>query len=169
MRAQIWAPGAGVVALASALVAGVPAAASAAPVTGSENFTVVVTGHRPQLFTAEGTLTATGTAVEVINNGPSGGVDQVQLPGGTFTLTLQNAPGPTGGGGPPDPVTCVSTFDGTGVSTISDGTGSFAGITGSGTYTFHGTFITTPTAQGGCSQQATIIDIVRDQGTLTLP
>lgn len=154
--------------LASALVAGIPAAASATPVTGPEDFTIVVTGHRPQLFTAEGTLNATGTAVPVISNGASGGVDEIQLPGGTFMLTLQNADSPTGGGGPPGPATCVSTFDGTGMSTIADGTGSFAGITGSGTYTFHGTFITTGTPPN-CSQQATIIDIVRDQGTLTLP
>lgn len=169
MRARIWAPAAGAVVLASTLVVGIPVAASAQPATGPEDFTIVVTGHRPQLFTAEGTLIATGTAVPVISNGASGGVDQVQLPGGTFTLTLQNTDSPTGGGGPPDPVTCVSTFDGTGISTISDGTGQFAGITGSGTYTFHGTFIATRTPQGSCSQQGTIIDIVRDHGTLTLP
>ena len=103
----------------------------------------MVTGHRPQLFTAEGTLNATGTAVPVINNGTGGGVDEVQLPGGTFTLTLRNIGSPTGDGGPPNPVTCVATFDGTGMSTISDGTGSVAGFTGSGTDTFHGTFIAT--------------------------
>jgi hypothetical protein len=105
--------------------------------------------------------------VPVINNGAAGGVDQIQLPGGTFTLTLQNDVSPTTGGGPPGPVTCVSTFDGTGISTISDGTGNFAGITGSGTYAFHGTFIGTGTPPN-CSPRA-IIDIVRDQGTLTLP
>jgi hypothetical protein len=167
MRAKIWAPGAGVIVLTSALVAGIPAAASAAPVTGPEDFTIVVTGHRPQLFTAEGTLTATGTAVEVISNGANGGVDEIQLPGGTFTLTLQNTASPTGGGGPQNPPTCVSTFQGTGISTISDGTGSFAGITGSGTYTFHGTFIGTGTPPN-CSPR-TIIDTVRDHGTVTLP
>ena len=64
----------------SALVAGIPAAASAAPVTGPEDFTIVVTGNRPQLFTAEGTLNATGTAVPVIMNGVNGGVDEIQLP-----------------------------------------------------------------------------------------
>jgi hypothetical protein len=104
----------------------------------------------------------------VISNGASGGVDEIQLPGGTFTLTLDNTGSPTGGGAP-DPLTCVSTFDGTGISTISDGAGSFAGITGSGTYTFHGTLIATRTPQGGCTQQGTVIDIVRDHGTLTLP
>lgn len=167
MRAITWAPWAGTVILAAALVAGIPAAASAAPVTGPENFTIVVTGHRPQLFTAEGTLTATGTAVEVISNGASGGVDEIHLPGGTFMLTLQNSDSPPGGGSPSNPATCVSTFDGTGISTISDGTGSFAGITGSGTYTFHGTFIGTGTPPN-CSPRA-IIDTVRDQGTVTLP
>ena len=75
MRARIWAPGAGAIVLASALVASIPAAASAAPVTGPEDFTIVVTGNRPQLFTAEGTLNATGTAVPVIMNGVNGGVD----------------------------------------------------------------------------------------------
>ena len=168
MRARTWAPGAGTVILVSALVAGIPAAASAAPLTGPEDFTIVVTGHRPQLFTAEGTLNATGTAVPVISNGVSGGVDEIQLPGGTFTLTLQNTGSPTGRSGPPGPATCVSTFDGTGISTISDGTGRFAGIIGTGTYIFHGTFIGTGTPPN-CSQQGTIIDIVRDQGTLTLP
>jgi hypothetical protein len=166
MRARIWAAGAGSVILASALVAGIPAAASAAPVTGPEDFTIVVTGHRPQLFTAEGTLTTTGTAVEVISNGANGGVDEIQLPGGTFTLTLQNTASPTGDD-LSNPPTCVSTFDGTGISTISDGTGSFAGITGSGTYTFHGTFIGTGTPPN-CSPR-TIIDTVRDHGTVTLP
>lgn len=167
MRARIWAPGAGVIVLASALVAGIPAAASAAPVTGPEDFTIVVTGNRPQLFTTEGTLNATGTAVPVIMNGVNGGVDEIQLPGGTFTLTLQNTVSSTGGGGPLDTATCVSTFDGTGISTISDGTGRFAGISGTGTYTFHGTFIGTGTPPN-CSPR-TIINIVRDQGTLTLP
>jgi hypothetical protein len=54
-----------------------------------------------------------------------------------------------------------------GNSTIFDGTGSFAGVAGSGTFTSHGVFFTTPTAHG-CSKQGTAIDLVRDHGGVTL-
>lgn len=152
--------------LTTALLAGVPVAAYAQPAPEPEAFTIIVAGTAPQLFIAEGALDGTGTAVPVSSAGENGGTDRVQFPGGTFMLTLANNPGGTGTG---NPVTCVDTFSGTGVSTISGGTGRFAGITGTGTFTFNLTFIADRTPQGGCSQQGTVLDLVRDRGTLTLP
>lgn len=156
----------GVIVLAAALVAGVPVAAYAQPAPQPENFTIIVAGTAPQPFIAEGALDGVGTAVPVISAGVNGGTDRVQFPGGTFMLTLANNPGGTGTN---NPVTCVDTFSGTGVSTIFDGTGRFAGITGTGTFTFNLAFIADRTPQGGCSQQGTFLDLVQDRGTLTLP
>lgn len=161
MRAKIWAAGA---AAAIALAAGFPAVASAQAAPGSESFTVIVVGNAPQLFIARGAIDATGTAVPIINGGASGGTDQVELPGGTFKLTLHNT---SGGGGQPHPPTCVATFHAAGNSTIFDGTGRFAGIAGSGTFTSRGVFFATRTAHG-CSHHGTEIDIVHDHGTVTL-
>ena len=119
MKAKTWATGLGTAVIAGALAAGIPVPASAQPVPGPEEFTVIVAGNAPQLFIARGTLDAAGTAVPV-SGGTNGGVDKVQLPGGTFTLTLQNT---SGSGTPVNPVTCIATFHGAGISTISDGTG----------------------------------------------
>ena len=164
MSVRTLASGLGTATVAATLVVGIPRPASAQSVTGPENFTVIVAGSAPQRFIAQGVLTTVGTAVPVISNGMNGGVDQVQLRGGTFALDLQNT---SGTGSSMNPVTCIATFSGAGTSTISGGTGEFADIAGSGTFTFHGMFIATRTPQG-CSQQGTVLDIVRDQGTLTL-
>lgn len=161
MRARIWAAGAGA---AIALAAGFPASASAQAAPGPESFTVIVLGNAPQLFIARGTIDATGTALPIINDGTSGGTDKVELPGGTFKLTLRNT---SGGGGRPHPPACIATFHAAGNSTIFGGTGRFAGIAGSGTFTSHGVFFATRTAHG-CSQQGTDIDLVHDHGTVTL-
>lgn len=161
MRARIWVAG---VAAATALTAGFPALASAQPTPRPETFTVIVVGNAPQLFIARGAISATGTAVPVSSGGTSGGTDRVELPGGTFKLTLHNT---GGGGGQPHPPTCIATFHAAGNSTIFDGTGRFAGIAGSGTFTSHGVFFATRTAHG-CSHHGTEIDIVHDHGTVTL-
>lgn len=162
MRAKIWGAGVGA---AIALAAGVPTAASAQP-TGPENFTVLVAGNGPQLFIAQGTINAIGTAVPLSSGGTGGGTDRVQLPGGTFKLTLQNSSS-GGGGGRPKPPMCIAAFHAAGNSTISDGAGRFAGIAGSGRFTSQGVFLATRTAHG-CSQQGTVIDIVQDHGAVTL-
>jgi len=161
MRAKIWGATVGA---AIALTAGVPTAASAQPTPGPENFTVLVAGNGPQLFIAQGTIKAIGTAVPLRSGGNGGGTDRVQLPGGTFKLTLQNS---SGGGGRPKPPMCIAAFHAAGNSTISDGAGRFAGTAGSGAFTSQGVFFATRTAQG-CSQQGTVIDIVQDHGTVTL-
>jgi hypothetical protein len=160
MRAKIWGAGAGA---AVALAAGFPASAAAQPAPGPESFTVIVVGNAPQLFIARGTIDATGTAVQ-LSGGQNGGTDKVELPGGTFKLTFRNT---SGGGGRPMPPACVAAFHAAGNSTIFDGTGSFAGIAGTGTFTSHGVFFAHRTPQG-CSQQGTAIDIVQDHGTVTL-
>ena len=147
----------GVIVLTAALVAGVPVAAHAQPAPQPENFTIIVAGTAPQPFIAQGALDGVGTAVPVISAGVNGGTDRVQFPGGTFMLTLANNPGGTSTS---NPVTCIDTSSGTGVSTIFDGTG---------TFTFNLAFIATRTPQGGCSQQGTFLDLVQDHGTLTLP
>jgi hypothetical protein len=161
MRAKTCSAG---VAAAIALAAGFPAAASAQPMRRPESFTVIVVGNAPQLFIARGAINATGTAVRLTRGGTSGGTDQVELPGGTFRLTLHNT---SGGGGRPRPPTCIATFHAAGNSTIFDGAGSFAGIAGGGTCTSHGVFFATRTAHG-CSHHGTDIVIVHDHGTVTL-
>ena len=163
MRARTWTTGLMVTAFAGALMAGTPASASVQTMQGPENFTVIVPGNTPQRFVAWGTLNITGIAVPVSGGGPGGGTDVVHVPGGTFMLTLQNT---SGGGTPVNPPTCVATFFGAGTSTIDNGTGAFAGIAGTGTFVFHGTFHATHIPQG-CSQQGAFIDLVQDQGTLT--
>jgi hypothetical protein len=65
------------------------------------------------------------------------------------------------------PPACVAAFHAAGNSTIFDGTGGFAGIAGTGTFTSHGVFFAHRTPQG-CSKQGTAIDIVQDHGTVTL-
>jgi len=162
MRAKIWSAGVGA---AMALAAGFPASASAHAAPGPESFTVIVVGNAPQLFIARGTIDATGTAVP-LSGGTNGGTDQVELPGGTFMLTLQNTSGQPGGR--PKPPTCIAAFHGAGKSTIFDGTGDFAGIEGTGTFTFHGVFFATRTAHGCSQRRGTAIDIVQDHGTVTL-
>jgi hypothetical protein len=62
----------------------------------------------------------------------------------------------------------VSTFFGTGTSTIYGGTGAYAGISGTGTFSFHGAFVAAKTPQG-CSQQGAVYDAVVDEGTLDVP
>jgi hypothetical protein len=161
MRAKIWGAAVGA---AIALAAGFPASAAAAPATGAESFRVIVAGNGPQLFTARGTINGKGTAVPLSSGGRSGGTDRVALPGGTFKLTLHIT---GGGGGQPRPPTCIATFRAAGNSTIFDGTGSFAGIAGSGTFTAHGVVFAARTAHG-CSKQRTPVDVVRDHGTVTL-
>lgn len=156
----------GVIVLAAALSVGVPVTAYAAAAPQPESFTIIVVGNAPQPFIATGAVDGVGTAVEVSSAGDQGGTDRVQFPGGTFMLTLQNNPGGTS---THNPVTCIDTVSGTGVSTIFDGTGRFAGIAGTGTFTFNLTFIATRTPQGGCSQQGSFLDLVQDHGTLTLP
>jgi len=167
MRARKISMGLGAAMTAAGLVAAVPAAASAETAAAPETFTVIVAGNAPQVFVAHGALDATGTAIPLPGGGPSGGSDTVELPGGSFMLTLVNSS--SGGGGSSNPVTCVDTFYGHGTSTISDGTGRYAGIEGTGTFTFDGAFIRAHIPQGGCSQQGTIVDLVQDQGTVSLP
>lgn len=163
MTVRIWASGLLATVFAGALMAGIPASASAQTIQGPEDFTIIVAGTTPQRFVALGTLNMTGTAVPLSGGGPNGGVDVVQVPGGTFMLTLAIT---SGGGSQPTPPACVATFFGAGTSTISNGTGAFAGIAGAGTFVFHGTFHASRTPQG-CSQQGRFTDLVQDQGTVT--
>lgn len=160
MRAKIWGAG---VAAAIALAAGFPASASAQPTPRPETFTVIVVGNAPQLFIARGAINATGTAVPLPGGGTGGGTDKVQLPGGTFRLTLNGSTH----GGRPHPPTCIATFHGAGKSTIFDGTGGFAGIEGTGTFILHGVFFATRTAHG-CSHHGTDVVTVHDHGTVSL-
>jgi hypothetical protein len=160
MKARIWGAGVGA---AIALTAGFPASASAQPAPGPESFTVIVVGNAPQLFIARGTINATGTAVPIIRRA-NGGTDKVELPGGTFKLTLRNI---SGGGGRPHPPTCVAAFHEAGNSTIFDGTGSFTGIAGGGTFTSHGVFFADRNAHH-CSHRGTAVDLVHDHGSVTL-
>ena len=161
MRAKIGAAGAGA---AMALALGFPASASAQPAPQAESFTVIVVGNAPQLFIARGAINATGTAIPLSGGGNGGGTDQVELPGGTFKLTLHNT---SGGGGQPKPPACIATFHAAGNSTIFDGTGRFAGIAGSGTFASHGVFFATRTAHGCSRRGGTAIDVAEDRGTVT--
>src|SRR5215470_6576768 len=131
-------------ALALALLLAVPAGASPAAVTGTENIQIVSTS-------------ATATTASVIATGvfTDGGVDH---PGNKVdTLVLSKGSVKVAHQGPStahlNPKTCLLTIVGHGTFKITGGTGAYAKLTGVGTYKLSILAITAKTATGKCTQK----------------
>jgi hypothetical protein len=113
---------------------------------------------------AAGPIQGTGGSVVLTDDGEGNGIDKVTFKKGTFLVDHQD----TSSTGSFNENVCIARFSGTGTYTLSDGTGAYAGVTGSGTYSYRGTFFGTRTASG-CSDDGTVLTVVRATGTTTLP
>lgn len=133
--------------------------------TGTEHFQLMSTSassNRDSLV-AYGAFTAAG--VDISGNGNT---DTVDLPGGTFRLTHKQ----TGGSQHVNPATCLLTVNQRATYRISDGTGRYAGISGSGKATVAILGIGARNSKGGCAinkAPAAFQFIVRASGPVTLP
>jgi hypothetical protein len=118
------------------------------------------------VFSATGTMQASGTA----SNAPL----KATFPGGTFLLTE------TSGGKPAATInstTCAVRFAATGVQyKLSGGTGSYKGISGSGTATVRFTGVLPKLSDGKCDTSSsaepkagTLVSTVHASGPVTLP
>jgi hypothetical protein len=126
------------------LTVAIPAHAHAA-VTGTEYIQEMSTSPTSPVsqVVAYGAFTATGTDTQV-GRAP----DHFQFPGGTFVATWK----PSSVHNHLDPGTCVSTVVIDVVYKLGQGTGQFAGITGSGHATTTIVSLAARTASGACSQ-----------------
>ena len=145
---------------ATALVMGLAGPASAAT-TGAQRFVIIDTGPEgtPGTAVLSGPVTGVGTSVDVGTDGT------IALAGGTISVHHPQ----TSVNDVFNPATCILTIDEAGPYEITGGTGTFAGISGSGTDTVQGTVVFGRTP-GGCSQApiGTVV-VVRASGTTTLP
>jgi len=149
--------------LAAAIVAvagmvGLAAPASAA--TGTQHFLIIQRDDPAATVVANGPITASGQSFEAQN--ANFGV--FVFPGGTVEAVHPE----TSSHFSFNPKTCVGTVTFTGTYRLRHGTGIYSGVSGSGTYSGRGTFISAHTATG-CSRQTSSIVIINATGTTTLP
>jgi hypothetical protein len=97
---------------------------------------------------AWGVLTAAGTDQENAN-----GTDTFLFPGGTFLVTHTTTPGTAHQY--VNPKTCLFTYSEKGTFKLSDGTGRYWGIRGSGTYALSVIAISTRLSGGACNMSDT--------------
>lgn len=149
-------------AAATALWLAVPAGASSAGVSGTENFQIVSTS-------------ATSTTASVIATGvfTDGGVDHMGNKVDTFVFAKGSFK--VAHKGPStahiNPKTCLLTIVGHGTFKISGGTGAYKKISGAGTYKFNILAIAARTATGKCTQKkppTTFQQIIKATGTVKL-
>jgi hypothetical protein len=147
-----------------ALLVGMAAPAAAAT-TGAQTFTFVYIGNGDTATVAgAGPIQGSGGSVVLTDDGQGNGIDKVTFKKGTFFVDHQD----TSTTRSFNEKTCIARFSGTGTYTLSGDTGAYAGATGSGTYSYRGTFFGTRTATG-CSDNGTVITVVKATGTTTLP
>jgi hypothetical protein len=147
-----------------ALLLGVAAPATAAT-TGAQTFTFVYIGDgNTATVAATGPIQGTGAAVVLSDDGEGHGVDKVTFKKGTYVVDHTDS----SSNGSFNERTCVARFSGTGDYTLGSGTGAYQGVSGTGTYSYRGTFFGHQTADG-CSDDGTVITLVRATGTTTLP
>jgi len=147
------------VAMAVAGTVGLAAPASAA--TGHQHFLIVQRNNQVGTVTATGPITGSGRNFEAQN--ANFGV--FVFPGGTVEAVHPE----TSDHFSFNPKTCVGTVRFTGTYRLRHGTGIYSGVSGSGTYSGTGTFISQHTATG-CSQQTTSsVVVINADGTTTLP
>jgi hypothetical protein len=148
-------------ALAAALWLAVPAGASPAHVSGTENFQIVTTSATSS--TASVIATGVFTAGGVDHTGNK--VDTFVFSNGTFKVAHK---GPSSQ--KLNPKTCLLTVVGHGTYKISNGTGKYAKISGSGTYKFNILAVLAKTA-GKCSQTKAPVafqQIIKASGPVSL-
>lgn len=133
-------------------------------VSGTEHFqlmTTSVTGHELPVI-AYGAFTAGGVDHEISRT-----VDTVVFANGSFKLTHQ------GGGSPHlNPTTCLFTVNGPATYTLSDGTGAYKGISGSGQAELRIIGVTGRDSQGKCSlkvQPQGFQQLITASGPVSLP
>jgi hypothetical protein len=143
-----------------------------ADVTGKQSFTVVVRGG------LDGDV-ITGAARGLVNGAlvdqplesqpgdpPNLNRDVMFFRRGTLTILTTFDGGP----GPANPASCVAPFELTGTWVIPSGTGAYAGATGSGTFTSHGTVVF-QRGEDGCLEDAPpalLVAVFNATGDLTL-
>ena len=110
--------------VAAASVLAIQGTASAAPVT-KQNFTLTSETEEGGTVVASGAINATGEDVVISDT-----EDQFVFPDGTLTIVHA----PVRGKGHFHEQQCSGTFRETGTYVISEGTGLYEGVTGSGTY-----------------------------------
>ena len=136
---------------AAGVAAGPAGASSLAPrpapaVTGTEHF---------QIMTTSGTATKVGFIMYGLFTAE--GVDHEGTPTGTFSTadgTFKVTHSIPAGPQTFNPKTCLSTDNGHGTYTITDGTGAYEGITGQGKYTVTVLDIQPRTKSGACDENA---------------
>jgi hypothetical protein len=129
------------------------AAASARPagparpaVSGTEQFHLMTTSGTAKKASLIATGVFTAGGVDMVGNK----VDTAVFSNGTFKI---NHPGKTTGKQHFDPKTCLLTASVTGKYTISGGTGSYAGISGSGTAVINILAVAARNSAGACSMK----------------
>jgi hypothetical protein len=131
-------------AAATALWLAVPAGASSAHVTGTENLQIVNTSATSNTSSVVATGVFTDGGVDHGGNK----VDTIVLSNGSFKVAHK---------GPStqhvNPKTCLLTVVGHGTFKITGGTGAYSKLTGAGTYKLNITAVAARNAAGGCSMK----------------
>ncbi|HEX7276637.1 MAG TPA: hypothetical protein VF244_04620 [Acidimicrobiales bacterium] len=146
-----------------ALLLGVTAPATAAT-TGAQSFTIYFIDDAAGTVVAKGPVAGTGTETEISNDGEGTGIDLAVFKNGSVKILHTE----TDFSDSFNESTCVGRFRGEGDYTLISGTGAYKGVSGSGTFSYKGTFFASRTADG-CSEDGTSIVIVKASGTTTLP
>jgi hypothetical protein len=149
---------------AAAIVPLAITATAAASTAGTEHFSFIqITNGNSNVYSAiaTGAFTAGGTASLPQGSGT------LHFKGGTIKITDK----PSGAVKMHvDSSTCLGTFDGVGTYQVVGGTGSYAGISGSGKFTNKGTVVFARVG-GKCSQNSTDAsqDVIKASGPVSLP
>ena len=138
--------------MGAVLLVGMAGPASAQSGTHQRFVLISTSENAPQRVVAGGVINGAGTDVVLSStdnpDGTSSGVDRFEFPRGSVTIAHQD----TSATSSFDPRACVGRFSGTGDFQILGGTGIYAGITGSGTYTLRGTFVANRNPDGSCAE-----------------
>lgn len=147
-----------------ALVLGVTAPAPAAT-TGAQTFNFVVLGDGDQgTVFATGPIEGKGTSTVLTDDGEGHGTDRLAFKHGSVVVDHTDSSYSDSF----NEQTCVARFRGAGDYTISGGRGAYKGVTGSGTYSYKGTFFGVRTPDG-CSDDGFVYFTVKAIGVTTLP
>ncbi len=159
---------AAVVAAAAALLGGtgIAAASSHAAATSTEHFQLMSTSgtsNKSSVIAYGAAFTAGGVDVSGAHN-----TDTVTFPNGSFKLVHKQ----TGGSQHFNPKTCLLTGTDTATYTLGNGTGAYAGISGSGKATVSVLGIAARNSKGQCSQSKPPVafhEVINASGPVTLP